>query len=161
MRVDTPIHLNPISEVVLPGFPPPRPSSISDGSPGPRLGLSPFPRATASAPSPTALGAGRPRPDPDPGMHLLSFSRNRVSFLHSFPVGRRPHPLPTLDASGMEWRSERGCMFPFQSSSLVRIGIGWPCMFVSFRPAGFSPFFDVRALESKPPLTFPVSQFLF
>ena len=133
------------------------PASASLPFQGPPRPLRPPPRSA----SPTALGAGRPHPDPDPGMHLLSFSRNRVSFLHSFPVGRRPHPLPTLDASGMEWRSERGCMFPFQSSSLVRIGIGWPCLFVSFRPAGFSPFFDVRALESKPPLAFPVSRFLF
>lgn len=98
----------------------------SYGSPGPRLppfqGPPPPLRPPPRSALPTALGAGRPPPDPDPGMHL-PFRRNRVSFPRSSPVGRRPHlPTTTMDASAMEWRSERGCcMFP---SGHLRL-FGW------------------------------------
>jgi hypothetical protein len=63
---------------------------------------------------------------------ILPSAANGVSSLHSFPVGRRPHPLPTLDASGVEWISERGSMFP---SSHLRLsaGLDWYWMVLLVR----------------------------
>jgi hypothetical protein len=111
------------------GLPPHCPSPIFGRFTGATPLFSPFPtskgRRIHSVPRLAVPPHRPPRPAGDVPFQIqvciLPSAANGVYFLHSFPVGRHPHPLPTLDASGMEWISERGSMFP---SSHLRLSAG-------------------------------------